>query len=126
MSVKIPSNFDFDLDVGMDLDVSGVPTRYTIDTNVAPLRLTLDPMALELKPIELSLRLKEVPAVRMHFPVDYRLGLSVLGAELVCLRLCGQAQTITEPYVANPCELRSTFQRTPQDGVVVDSPRPPG
>jgi len=26
-----------------------------------------------------------------------------LGIELMCLRLCGEAQIITEPYVANPC-----------------------
>jgi hypothetical protein len=24
--------------------------------------------------------------------------------ELMCVRLCGEAQMITEPYVPNPCE----------------------
>ncbi len=125
MSVRIPSNFDFDLDAGVDLDISGIPTNYTVNSNVAPLRLTLDPISLDIKPFDLSLRLKEIPSVRLHLPVDYRLGLTVFGSELFCLRLCGQAQTITEPYVPNPCEVRSVFQRGPQDDVI-ETPRPVG
>lgn len=114
MSVKIPSSFDFSIDLG--LDISGIPTDYTINTNVAPLTLNLGPiqvLPLELKPLDLSLRLKEIPAIRAHLPLDYRVGLSLLGAELLCVRLCGQGQVITEPYVANPCESRGALQRQP-------------
>jgi len=114
MSVNIPSSFDFGIDLG--LDISGIPTHYAIDTNVAPLTLNLGPIEvkpLEFKPIDFSLRLKEIPSIRAHLPLDYRVGLSVLGAELLCVRLCGQGQVVTEPYVANPCEMRGGAQRQP-------------
>jgi len=55
--------------------------------------------------------LKEIPSVRVHLPLDYRLGFSVLGAEILCLRLCGQGQVITEPYAPNPCEARTAVQQ---------------
>jgi hypothetical protein len=114
MSVNIPSSFDFGIDMGVD--VSGLPTNYTINTNVAPLTLNLSPIQiqpLELKPVDISLRLKEIPSVRVHLPLDYRLGFSVLGAEILCLRLCGQGQVITEPYAPNPCEARTAVQQRP-------------
>jgi hypothetical protein len=112
MSVNIPSSFDFGIDMGVD--VSGLPTNYTINTSVSPLTLNLSPIQiqpLELKPVDISLRLKEIPSVRVHLPLDYRLGFSVLGAELLCLRLCGQGQVITEPYAPNPCEARTAVQQ---------------
>lgn len=114
MSVKIPSSFDFGVDLGVD--ISGIPTNYTVNANVAPLTLDLGPIEikpLEIKPLDLSLRLKEIPSVRAHLPLDYSVGLSVLGAELLCVRLCGQGQVITEPYVANPCETRGGLQHQP-------------
>jgi hypothetical protein len=114
MSVKIPSSFDFGIDLGVD--ISGIPTNYTVNTNVSPITLNLGPIEvkpLEFKPVDISLRLKEIPSIRAHLPLDYRVGLSVLGSELLCVRLCGQGQVITEPYVANPCETRSGLQRQP-------------
>jgi hypothetical protein len=112
MSVNIPSSFDFGIDMGVD--VSGLPTNYTINTSVSPLTLNLSPIQiqpLELKPVDISLRLKEIPSVRVHLPLDYRLGFSFLGAEILCLRLCGQGQVITEPYAPNPCEARTAVQQ---------------
>ena len=108
MSLTIPSYFDFG-DLGLNIDVHGIPTSYTFNANVSPLTLNLGPIEvrpLELRPVDLSLRLKEIPSVRVHLPLDYRVALSVLGKELMCVRLCGQGQVITEPYVANPCEAR--------------------
>lgn len=118
MSVSIPSSFDFGVDLGVDLDISGIPTSYSINANVAPMSLSLAPMSLNLgsidiRPIDFSLRVKEIPAIRAHLPLDYRVGLTVLGSELLCVRLCGQGQVITEPYVANPCEARGAIQRQP-------------
>jgi hypothetical protein len=108
---SFPNPWNFDIDLGpIDLDVNGIPTNYTVNTNVAPLTLNLGPIEirpLEFKPVDVSLRLKEIPSIRAHFPLDYRVGLSVLGAELLCVRLCGQGQVITEPYVPNPCETRT-------------------
>lgn len=119
MSVSIPSSFDFGIDLGLDLDISGIPTNYAISADVRPMSLALNLSPIELRPIELkpidfSLRLKEIPAIRAHLPLDYKVGLTLLGSEVLCIRLCGQGQVITEPYVANPCEARgSVAQRQP-------------
>ena len=114
MSVKIPSHFEFDL--GMDLDISGIPTNYSfgitqlpkINVGIDPMRFAIEP--LEIKPLDMSFRLKEIPSVRVHFPVDYRVAVGFLGIELACVRLCGQSQVITEPYVPNPCECDDAVQ----------------
>jgi hypothetical protein len=70
------------------------------------------PLTVELRPIDL--RLKEIPSVRTHVPALFTLGLSVLGFELVCARLCGEAQVITEPYEPNPCEHCGERPRVPE------------
>lgn len=114
MSVKIPSSFDFGIDLGVDLDISGIPTSYSMGLKVEPLSMRLDLAPIKLEPIDFSLRLKEIPAIRAHLPLDYRVGLTLLGAEVLCVRLCGQGQVITEPYVANPCEARpNSLQQQP-------------
>ena len=46
----------------------------------------------------------EIP-IRGHLPADFCVGLSVFGIELMNVRLCGEAQIITEPYHPNPCEV---------------------
>ena len=134
MSVKIPSSFDFGIDLDLGLNLSGIPTNYGIgitslpkinvgidrlNIDIAPMEFTIHP--LEIKPIDLSFRIKEIPSVRMHLPVDYRVCLALFGAELASVRLCGQAQVITEPYVANPCECRSL----PVRGSIVTVPDRP-
>jgi hypothetical protein len=53
-------------------------------------------------PVEL--RLTEFPSIRGHLPADFSVGVSVMGMELAAIRLCGEAQIITEPYEPNPCE----------------------
>lgn len=42
--------------------------------------------------------------MRTHLPADFTVGLSLFGMELMCIRLCGEAQMINEPYTPNPCE----------------------
>jgi hypothetical protein len=118
MSVNIPQPFVLDggidtqlggsvdthISGSLDSHISGIPDHFTISIDQLPkIQLALDPV--ELKPLDLSLRLKEIPAVRVHLPADFRVGLSVLGMELLTLRLCGQAMAITEPYKPNPCEV---------------------
>ncbi len=106
MSVSIPSHFD----LGLELDLHGIPTNYSFAlTQLPKINVGIDPMTfkiepLEIKPIDMSFRLKEIPSVRIHFPVDYRVAVWLFGMELACVRLCGQSQIITEPYVPNPCE----------------------
>ena len=57
------------------------------------------------------MRLKEIPSIRTHVPAYFTLGFSILGYELACARLCGEAQVITEPYDPNPCEHCGTPHR---------------
>jgi len=69
--------------------LAGIPDSFTVAVSQLP---------------DLNLRIKEIPRVRAHIPAHFRLGLSVFGIEVAALNLCGEAQVITEPYVANPCE----------------------
>ena len=105
----------FENDLGVDL--SGIPSSYTLDvTHLPKIEIALDPIELEpitVNPLDVSVRLKEIPSIRTHVPALFTLGLSVLGFELVCARLCGEAQVITEPYEPNPCEHCGKPHRTP-------------
>jgi hypothetical protein len=87
--------------------VAGIPNTFHINIDKLPdplpkIQLGIDP--LEVKPLSISLAVKEMPSIRAHLPADFTVGLSLLGMELLCVRLCGEAQMITEPYQPNPCE----------------------
>lgn len=95
--------------------VSGIPDTYHINVDkldkiaigVDPIHLAVDSLpkiSLGVDAIDVSLRLKEIPSIRAHVPADFSVGLSILGIELLCMRLCGEAQVITEPFHPNPCE----------------------
>jgi hypothetical protein len=95
--------------------VAGIPDTFHINIDkldkiaigVDPVHLAVDSLpkiSLGLDAINVSLRLTEIPSIRAHVPADFSVGLSILGMELLCLRLCGEAQVITEPFKANPCE----------------------
>jgi hypothetical protein len=124
MSVDIPSSYSIDLDVGGGLDLDAdidanitIPTAYGIGIDRIPkIQLGID--ALEVKPLDLSLRVKEFPSIRLHLPADFKLGLSLLGVEVLTVRLCGKAQAITEHYVPNPCERCGAFGREIQVGTI--------
>lgn len=111
MGASVSADVTFDNDLGVDL--SGLPSTYTIDISnipkieIAPDPITLNPITLEpitIEPLDISVRIKEIPSIRAHIPALFTLGFSVLGYELFCARLCGEAQVITEPYHPNPCE----------------------
>lgn len=95
--------------------LSGIPDNYTfkvtelpkIQIGVDPLHGTvkLEPVRLDIGPIETSLSIKEIPSVRMHLPANYQVALSLFGLEVAAVRLCGESQIITEPYTPNPCEV---------------------
>jgi hypothetical protein len=100
MSIKIPQPFVIDLGTPVDLDVNAaitIPTQYTIGINQLP--------NIQINPVDISLRLKEIPSIKVHLPADFRIGLALLGTEILTVRLCGEALAITEPYVPNPCEI---------------------
>jgi hypothetical protein len=117
---------------GVDVDVSGdlgvgltfdnhlgvdIPTSYSFDvTHLPKISVGLDPITLNpitVNPLDVSVRIKEIPSIRAHVPANFVLGLSVLGYDLACVRLCGEAQVITEPYEPNPCEHCGRVHRTP-------------
>ncbi len=78
------------------LAVDSLPTIHLSIDNIPKIQLGVDPV---------EIRLTEFPSIRGHLPADFSVGLSVLGMELANVRLCGEAQIITEPYVPGPCEI---------------------
>lgn len=106
----IPSNYtvDMNLDLVTPVELAGLPTNYSLDIGSLPkIQIGIDPITinpLTLNPLDVSVRVKEAPSIRAHVPANFTVGFSVLGLQLACIRLCGEAQVITEPYVPNPCE----------------------
>lgn len=121
MGVSIPNTYEHDVDVTSfptikmgtvgPVTIAGIPDTYHIDiTHLPKIQLSIDPLKiaidpLKIEPMDVSLRLKEIPSIRAHVPANYCVGLAVLGIELVNVRLCGESQLITEPYHPNPCEV---------------------
>ena len=112
---SIPQPFDTHLtgslsSIGMvgpigPVTIAGIPDTFHINIDRLPkIQVGFDPITLRLEPVELGLSIREIPSVRGHLPADFSVGLSLLGMELLCVRLCGEAQIITEPYRPNPCE----------------------
>lgn len=109
MSLKIPDHFGFDpidIDLGLSGNI-GISGNFgialqKITIGIDPLQLAIAPI--EIKPIDFSFRLKELPSMRVHLPLNYCVGLGLFGFEILSVRLCGEGQIITEPYVPNPCE----------------------
>lgn len=111
----IPQNYtvDVNLDLVTPVELAGLPTNYHLDIGTLPkIQIGIDPITinpitvhpLTLNPLDISVRVKEAPSIRAHVPANFTVGFSLLGLQLVCIRLCGEAQVITEPYVPNPCE----------------------
>jgi hypothetical protein len=104
----IPSHYTVDLDLVSPVELNGIPTSYQVDINSLPrIQIGIDPITvnpLTLNPVDVSLRVKEIPSVRAHVPANYTVAFQVFGLQVACIRLCGEAQVITEPYVPNPCE----------------------
>jgi hypothetical protein len=115
MSVSIPQPFR--TRIVSPVTVNGIPDTFTIHVGTLPtitlnvehlpaIHLSIDhipKVQLGVDPVEL--RLTEFPSIRGHLPADFCVGLSLLGLELAQVRLCGEAQIITEPYKPNPCEV---------------------
>jgi hypothetical protein len=86
------------LDVVGPVELAGIPDTFHIDvTNIPKIFLGIDPL-------DVSVSIKEIPSIRAHLPANFTVGISLLGLQLFCIRLCGEAQVITEPYKPNPCE----------------------
>lgn len=97
VDVDLDGSLSVSFGSSLGVGLSGIPTAYTI--TIPKLTVGLDPIS-----ADVTVRLREIPSIRTHIPANFTLGLSLLGYELACLRLCGEAQVITEPYDPNPCE----------------------
>lgn len=95
--------------------VDGIPSEYTFHTSidsVPKLTIGADPLHFAVDSLPkitfgsdpVELRLTQIPSVRAHLPADFSVGVSMFGVELLCVRLCGEGQVITEPYRPNACE----------------------
>jgi hypothetical protein len=122
----------FENDLGVDL--SGIPSTYTINipsipkisVGLDPLTinpLTINPLDVTVRPLDLTLRIREFPSIRAHLPANFTLGFGVLGYELLCIRLCGEAQVITESYDPNPCEECGDDRHHDQPGLAENRPK---
>jgi hypothetical protein len=117
----VSSNVHVSGGMGVDLagvvGVAGFPSSYSLAVTALPkitlaaepveATLTLRPITLEpvtLNPVSINVAIKEVPELRTHLPADFTVGFSVLGMQLLSLRLCGEAQVVNEAYRPNPCE----------------------
>lgn len=99
----IPADISGSLGAIGPVTVAGIPSTFDINIDKIPkIQLGLDPVTIN--PLDLNLSIKEIPSIRGHLPADFCIGLSIMGVELLSVRLCGEAQIITENYVPNPCE----------------------
>lgn len=141
MSVSVPQPFQTSVQTAQPFrtKVEGLPTipdTYSFGVTEFPtitfsveslptlaLRVEeLPQVRFEVAPVEI--RLTEVPSVRTHLPADFALGFSLWGMEVGALRLCGEAQIITEPYHPNPCESCSPRVTRPPPTGADDQPVP--
>lgn len=91
------------------VSLAGIPDTFHIDVqNLPKIQLGIDPITMRssIDPVEVESRIsiERIPDIRAHLPANFSVGLSLLGIELLCVRLCGEGQVITEPYRPNPCE----------------------
>lgn len=113
MNGPIPTEISGSLGAIGPVTIAGIPNKYDISIEKLPeIHLDVDKIpkihigldAIKIDPLDVNLSIKQIPNVRAHVPADFCVGLSIMGMELLSLRLCGEAQVITEPYVPNPCE----------------------
>jgi hypothetical protein len=116
LGVSIPTSYDVLIDAPLPpvtvskigavgpVTVDGIPDTFHINIDKLPkIQLGVDPVTIN--PVDVTIGISKIPDIRAHLPADFSVGLSLLGMELMCLRLCGEAQMITEPYHPNPCEV---------------------
>ncbi len=137
----IPSGFTVGVtdvaQVPVSLTVEKIPTLHLSIDEIPPVHVSVDalppihvsvdklpPINVELAPVEI--RLTEVPSTRVHIPADFAVSLSMMGMDFGSIRLCGEAQVITEPYRPNPCEICSRSTAVDPIGPIrpVDPVRP--
>lgn len=128
----IPDEFDVTLHGGVfispvNINVNSLPTIRLNVENLPPVHISVDRLPkIQLGVDPLEIRLTQLPSIRGHLPADFCVGLSVLGFELLAVRLCGEAQIITEPYRPNPCEICGPLDLVPVKALEPDVGGPEG
>jgi hypothetical protein len=115
-SVDVNHHFKDALDVDISPTTFGFDLDITHIADIPKISIGLDPITVEpltINPLDVSVRLKEIPSIRTHIPANFAIGFSILGYDVACVRLCGEAQLITEPYHPSPCEICGRVHRTP-------------
>jgi hypothetical protein len=120
----IPNDFSLGLTALPTIQLGTVPPITLEPLTIEPLTIqpltinvgTIPPITLE--PISLSVAITKIPSVRAHVPSNYCVGFSLLGIELFSIRLCGETQIITEPFIPNPCEICSPLAVPRDVGIV--------
>lgn len=108
LTLRGGTTIDGDLSMDTDLRIRELPEINLRVREIPEIKIgvtELPKVQLGVDPLDLSLRLKEIPAIRAHLPANFKVGLSILGNELLAINLCGEAQVITEDYKPNPCEI---------------------
>jgi hypothetical protein len=96
--------------VGIDalkIDPLKTDSHVSVDPLKTDSHVSVDPLQtdsrIKFDPIELAI--SKLPDIRTHLPANFSLNLCVLGFKVLSIRLCGEAQVVTEPYKPNPCEI---------------------
>ena len=102
----IPSQYTVDLDLVSPVDLTGIPSSFEI-TSLPKIQIGMDPITVN--PLDVSVRIKEVPSLRTHVPAHYTVGFSIFGFQLACgqrtyvLKNVGRGERIitSDPLVPN-------------------------
>jgi len=112
----VPIPIDLNAGVGLTLNgslgINSVPVSVTVNNPLPEIDVAVKELP------EIDVAVKELPKInvgldpirlvldplRCHFPVNMSIGFSLFGHQVAGIRICGEAQVITEPYVPNPCE----------------------
>lgn len=112
MSVNIPNPMGIKLSGSLGsvgpINIGTLPklqlSMDKLQVGLDKLQVGLDKLQIGMDPLTVHVGLAEVPRIRVHLPAHYSFGLKLMGVELLCFQLCGEAQMITEPYVPRPTE----------------------
>src|SRR3954464_15950473 len=104
----VPIPIDLNAGVGLTLNgsvgINSLPVSVTVNDPLPEIKVAIK----ELPQIKVGLdpirRIRD--PIRCHLPVDMSIGFSLFGHQIAGIRICGEAQVITEPYVPNACECR--------------------
>ena len=113
--VTIPDKYDITstVDGGLDLGLDDVVISSTVGGG---LNVGLDSTLHSESKVDLGLddiRIRELPVInllfqvkpiRLHFPVNLKFSMRLLGAELLSVQLCGETMVVAEDYVPHATE----------------------